>query len=69
MRSLMTVILVMSPICVAFVAVAWFDVWFGKPAGTAANLSTWPFADGLPVAAMLAVGLRLQAAGGRHSQG
>ena len=54
---------------VAFVVVVWFDVWFRKLTGGAVNLSTWLFADGLLVAAMLAVGLRLRAAGGRHPPG
>ena len=51
---------------VVFVVVVWFDVWFRKLTGGAVNLSTWLFADGLLVAAMLGVGLRLRAAGGRH---
>ena len=51
---------------VAFVVVVWFDVWFRKLTGGAVNLSTWLFADALLVAAMLGVGLRLRAAGGRH---
>ena len=51
---------------VAFVVVVWFDVWFRKLTGGAVNLSTWLFADGLLVAAMLGVGVRLRAAGGRH---
>ena len=53
---------------VAFVVVVWFDVWFRKLTGGAVTLSTWLFADGLLVAAMLGVGLRLRAAGGRHPQ-
>lgn len=51
---------------VAFVVVVWFDVWFRKLTGGAVDLSTWLFADGLLVAAMLGVGLRLRAVGGRH---
>ena len=54
---------------VAFVAVVWFDVWFRKLTGGAVNLSTWLFVDGFLVAAMLGVGLRLRAAGGREPQG
>ncbi|MCY3813275.1 MAG: hypothetical protein OXH15_15895 [Gammaproteobacteria bacterium] len=54
---------------VAFVAVVWFDAWFRKLTGGAVNLSTWLFVDALLVAAMLAVGLRLRAAGGREPQG
>ena len=54
---------------VAFVVVVWFDVWFRKLTGGAVSLSTWLFADGLLVAAMVGVGLRLRAAGGRRPQG
>ena len=49
---------------VAFVSVVWFDAWFRKLTGGAVELSTWLFVDGLLVAAMLGVGLRLRAAGG-----
>lgn len=54
---------------VAFVVVVWFDVWFRKLTGGAVSLSTWLFVDGLVVAALLGVGLRLRAAGGGHPQG
>ena len=46
---------------VAFVTVVWFDAWFRKLTGGAVSLSTWLFVDGLLVAAMLGVGLRLRA--------
>lgn len=48
---------------VAFVAVVWFDAWLRKLTGGAVSLSTWLFVDGLLVAAMLGVGLRLRGAG------
>ena len=46
---------------IAFVSVVWFDAWFRKLTGGAVSLSTWLFVDGLLVAAMLGVGLRLRA--------
>ena len=45
---------------VAFVVVVWFDAWFRKLTGGSVALSTWLFVDGLLVAAMLGVGLRLR---------
>ncbi len=48
---------------VAFVTVVWFDAWVRKLTGGAVSLSTWLFVDGLVVAAMLGVGLRLRAGG------
>ena len=50
---------------VAFVTVVWFDAWVRKLTGGAVGLSTWLFVDGLVVAAMLGIGLRLRA-GGQH---
>ena len=51
---------------VAFVSVVWFDAWFRKLTGGAVELSTWLFVDGLLVAALLGVGLRLRTAGGQR---
>ena len=48
-------------VAVVFVSVVWFDAWFRKLTGGAVSLSTWLFVDGLLVAAMLGVGLRLRA--------
>ena len=53
---------------VAFVTVVWFDAWVRKLTGGAVNLSTWLFVDGLLVAAMLGIGLRLRAGGKRSPE-
>ena len=53
---------------VAFVTVVWFDVWIRKLTGGSVGLSTWLFVDGLLVAAMLGVGLRIRAGGQRSPE-
>ncbi len=50
-------------VAVAFVTVVWFDAWLRKLTGGAVSLSTWLFVDGLLVAALLGVGLRIRAGG------
>ena len=55
-------------VAVAFVAVVWFDAWLRKLTGGAVSLSTWLFVDGLLVAAMLGVGLRIRAGGQRSPE-